>query len=136
MDAAAEESSRAFAGELIGRFGEDRFYHALLRFGTPREAMLMHRFIHGTDKGWEEMRAELRLKGGSPSVGLSESMGGEEANILLCRTACTFSLHHRQYALKSAELPPALHARMLLTARNDWTAMYIENLDRSRGDQG
>jgi hypothetical protein len=37
--------------------------------------------------------------------------------------------HHKEYALKKPEMPPSVHARMILDSQNEWTEKYVKVLE-------
>lgn len=128
-----DEGETQFARDLLRLFGEDRFYHALLRLGQPREAKMMHTALGGTEEGWIRTCRELRLGGvGSERNDVRDRTvfaEGEPGDII-CRVACTLSSHFKEYAMRSPALPAPIHARMLLDRQNEWTRKYAENLAR------
>jgi hypothetical protein len=131
-----DDDSAEFAKQLLNLVGEDRFYHALLRWGRPREAKLIHLAFGGTQDDWVRKCHELRLVAIGEDImsfpvrpGFNEG----EAHEVLCRVAYTLSLHHKEYAGRSPVLPAAIHARMLLDRQNEWTNKYAENLSKHEG---
>lgn len=122
-----------FAKEMIRLFGNDRFYHALLRKGRPREAKLIYLATGGTAHGWVALCYDLRLGAMGEDImsfPVRPEFGDQEAREVLCRTACTLSLHHKEYAMRNPTLPPSIHARMLLDQQNEWTRKYADHLAR------
>lgn len=126
-----EDMEKDFAKDMIKRFGEDRFYHAMLRWGTPRELKLIHVGLGGTEAEWVRKCDELRLvtvgEGIISFPALPAFSKGEPWEVL-CRTAFTISACFKEYALKAPTLPPQLHARMVLGAQNEWTRKYAEKI--------
>lgn len=127
-----EELERDFAEDMIKRFGEDRFYHAMLRWGAPRELKLVHLGLGGTEADWRRKCDELRLMMTGEDImsfPVRPAFKKGEPWEVLCRTACTISVCFKEYALKVPRLPPHLHARMLLGSQNDWTRKYVEKIE-------
>ena len=122
-----ESANANFAGDLVKRFGQDRFYHALLRIGSPHEAAIIHRVLGGDATSWGRLRAELRLKHSVP-WGV-QSLDEDEVYSVLCRVVHTLSYFHKEYAIRSPQMPPHIHARILLGPRNEWASKYIKNLE-------
>jgi hypothetical protein len=123
-----------FARDLIRRFGEDRFYHALLRWGCPREAKLIHLALGGTEAEWIRKCDSLRLKAIGEDImsfPVRPDLIEGESWVILCRTACTISKHHKQFALKSSTLPSSIHAGMFLGPQNEWTRKYAEEIEKN-----
>lgn len=131
-----DDASAEFARQLLKLIGEDRFYHALLRKGRPREAKLIHLALGGTPESWISKCYDLRLAGIGEDI-MSFPVRPDflegEAHEVLCRVAYTLSFHHKEYAGRSPVLPSAIHARMLLDRQNEWTKKYAENLSKHEG---
>lgn len=125
------DGSKEFMEELVGKFGEDRFYHALLRFGTTRQARLAHRLLTGGDDGWHQKMTEFRLKSvaSAEDLSLADRWKDGEAYETACKAAFALSRHHKEYAVRSGELPAAIHARMIIGQQNEWTRKYTERLE-------
>lgn len=119
-----------FAKELMTKFGEDRFYHAMLRWGQPRELKLVHLALGGTEQGWIQKCDELRLRmvEEMTSFPIRPDFAEGEAWEAMCRTACTLSVC-KEYAMRGKVLPPSIHARMVMGNQNQWTKKYVEWLD-------
>jgi hypothetical protein len=118
-----------FAREMVAAFGEDRLYHAMLRWGRQDELKSLYLALGGEDKEWPEKCRKLRLH--MVGEGITE-LGIAKKNLqreTLCRTACTLAKHHKEYALKRPEMPPSIHARMVLDSGNKWTEKYVEVLE-------
>lgn len=129
-----------FAREMVTSFGEDRFYHAIHRpmagdatFGlaAKREARLIFLALGGSNQGWRNKCAELKLGyiPGSRDDYRETEMSPDEARTALCRTAFMIARHYKEYALKRPEMPPSIHARMVLDSQNEWTAKYVKFLE-------
>lgn len=126
-----DDASAEFAKQLLKLVGEDRFYHALLRKGRPREAKLIHLALGGTQYGWVCKCRDLKLAAVGEDIvsfPVRPDFGPGEAHEVLCRVSYTLSLHHKEYAGRSPILPASIHARMLLDGQNEWTKKYAENL--------
>lgn len=122
-----DEGSLGFAREMVAAFGEDRFYHALMRLGTYREAKAFYEALGGSN--WDSRAHEMKLRFGMASIGMGNSeMDDKEANEILCRTACTLAKHHKEFAMRRPTMPPHIHARMVLGEQNEWTRKYAEIL--------
>lgn len=122
-----EDSSLNFARDLIAAFGEDRFYHALMRLGNSREAGAFYSALGGKD--WTNKSYELGLRLAMPSFGMNEvEMDDEEAKEVLTRTVYTMAAHHKEFAMRRPSMPPHIHARILLGEQNEWTRKYVEAL--------
>lgn len=121
-----DQSNRDFSGEMIGAFGEDRFFHAMSRAGLGGLAASIFKARGGEERDWDRLRGELRLRG--DSLLKPQTPSDEEMHEILCKVAFTISRHHKEFALKSPRLPSSIHARMVLDAQNDWTRKYAENL--------
>jgi hypothetical protein len=128
-----DDGSKEFAEELIARFGEDRFYHALIRFGSMRQARLSHQLVGGDESDWGRKVSDFRLNKPSSPQELKNFLKWEEDESyrVMCMTAFALSKHHKQYALKTGELPSSIHARMMLGQQNEWTKRYSEGLKKS-----
>jgi hypothetical protein len=122
-----------FAREMVAAFGEDRFYHAVLRpsvISRPegkREARAIFLALGGSEQKWAEKCRELKLRNGYGMA--SNEMEAEEARKALCRTAFMLARHRKEYALKTPEMPPSIHARMILDSGNEWTEKYVKVLE-------
>lgn len=112
-----------FAKDLIASFGEDRFYHALVRYGAIHEAKNIYMALGGNDSNWTRLCTQLQLRRSVENINPKT-----DTRELLCRTAWTFSSHYKEYALKSPTLPMHIHARMMLDQQNEWTKRYAEGL--------
>ena len=129
-----EEIDRDFANDLIRYFGEDRFYHALLRWGRPREAKLFHVAMGGKESEWESKCDQLRLRMVGEDIlsfPVKPAMDKGEAWAILCRIGFTISKHYKEFAARSPTLPPPIHARMVLGNQNEWTKKYAEWLQNN-----
>jgi len=128
-----DDGSKEFAEELIARFGEDRFYHALIRFGSMRQARLTHNLVGGDQSDWSRKVSDFRLNKPSGPQELKNFLEWEEDESyrVMCMTAFALSKHHKEYALKTKELPSAVHARMMLGQQNEWTKRYSEGIKDS-----
>lgn len=118
-----------FAREMIAAFGEDRLYHAMLRWGHQDELKSLYLALGGEKKGWPEKCRKLRLHmvgEGITELGVAKKDMERE---ILCRTAYALAKHHKEYALKRPEMPPNIHARMVLDSQNEWTAKYVKFLE-------
>jgi len=117
-----------FAKDLVSRFGEDRFYHAMIRWGFSHELVLTHIALGGTEQEWTRKCDELRLGSveGIASFPPGHDFLEGEAWEVMCRTAYALSLHFKEYAIKRKALPSSIHARMLMGSQNKWTKKYIE----------
>jgi hypothetical protein len=121
-----------FAREMVAALGEDRFYHAVMRptirgaarTTVKREARLFFLALGGSERGWEEKCQELKLEYGSGMA--HDEMDPDEAREALCRTSYLLSRHHKEYALKGPQMPPSIHARMVLDEQNQWTKKYAQ----------
>jgi hypothetical protein len=124
------DGSKDFMEEIVARFGEDRFYHALLRFGTSRQARLACRTMTGDESSWPDKVREFSLKSVASleELSLADRWKDGEAYEAACKAAFALSKHHKEYALKSAELPAAIHARMIIGQQNEWTRKYTEGI--------
>lgn len=112
---------------MVAGFGEDRFYHALMRLGSYREAKAFYEALGGSN--WDSKAQEMKIRFGTPSFGMDNyDMDGEEANEVLCRTAYTLAKHHKEFAMRRPAMPPHIHARMVLGEQNEWTRKYVEVL--------
>lgn len=122
-----------FAREMIAAFGEDRFYHAMLRggMGVKREARIMFVALGGRTSDWPAQCDKLKLRrhGDDIAEHLDWEMDAEEARMILCRTAFAIAKHHKEYARKKPEMPASIHARMILDSQNEWTQRYAEVLE-------
>ena len=128
-----------FAREMVTAFGEDRFYHAVHRpivggvagVSAKREARLIFLALGGSDQKWANKCSELKL--GYAPWGRSDyrekEMDAEEVRSALCRTAFMIARHYKEYALKRPEMPPSIHARMVLDSQNEWTSKYVKVLE-------
>lgn len=122
-----DEGSRGFAKEMVAAFGEDRFYHAFMRLGNYREAKAFYEALGGTD--WNSRAQEMKLKFAMASLAMgSAEIDEEQAKEILCRTAYTLAKHHKEFAMRRPEMPPHIHARMVLGEQNEWTRKYVEVL--------
>lgn len=131
-----------FAREMVAAFGEDRFYHAVMRRGSQhvrlppmsshkREAKQIFLALGGSEHTWADKCAELKL---NPFAEVREDyreteMDSEEARSVLCRAAFTIAKNHKEYARKKPEMPANIHARMILDSQNEWTRRYAEVLE-------
>jgi len=130
-----------FAREMVAAFGEDRFYHAVMRptirgalnAANRRDARQIFFALGGSKRGWAEKCNELKLGAYEPRDEHREAeMTPEESRDALCRAACTISMRHKEYALKGPQMPPSIHARMVLDSQNQWTKKYAQWLDESK----
>ena len=122
-----------FAREMVAAFGEDRFYHAVLRptvISRPegkREARAIFLALGGSEQKWAEKCRKLKLR--CVDRPAHDDMDPDEARNALCRTAYMLARHHKEYALKRPEMPPNIHARMILDSGNEWTERYVKVLE-------
>lgn len=120
-----DECNLEFAKEMISAFGEDRFYHALMRLGNYREAKAFYTELGGKD--WDSKAHEMKIRFGMPSLGMDNfDLDDGLAREILCRTVCTIALHHKEFAMRRPNMPPHIHARMVLDEQNEWTRKYVE----------
>jgi hypothetical protein len=113
---------------MVVAFGEDRLYHAMLRWGHQEDVKSLYIALGGDKKKWTEKCRILRLHmvgEGMMDLGLANKTLERE---ILCRTAFVFAKCYKEYALKKPELPPNIHARMILDSQNEWTVKYAELL--------
>jgi hypothetical protein len=125
---------------MVAAFGEDRFYHAVVRpngraqpMPTGRaEARKIFLALGGSKSQWASkcLKLKLNISFADQSVDHKEhDMDPDEARNALCRTAYVLAKHHKEYALKRPEMPPSIHARMILDSGNEWTAKYVKVLE-------
>lgn len=124
-----------FARDLIRTFGDDRFYHALNRAaeGDPRKVRSFYVALRGDGHGWSELCHGIRLKFKSrwqANLGIDEKCPQMDERELLCRATYVISSDHKHFAIRRPELPPNIHARMVLDEQNEWTRKYADNLKK------
>lgn len=131
-----------FARDMVAAFGEDRFYHAVMRRDSQhvrlppmssrkRDAKQIYLALGGLEHKWSDKCAELKL---NPFAEVREDhreteLTPDEARSVLCRTAFMIAKNHKEYARKKPEMPASIHARMILDSQNEWTRRYAEVLE-------
>lgn len=121
-----DQLDRDFAGELIKKYGEDRFYHSCKRTRDSYSALRLHMELNSC--GREESERFLR------SIGIDRmshrvGAGKETPREILCRIACGFVRYFKEFGLRTHKLPSVLHARMLLGETNEWVRSYAKLLE-------
>lgn len=124
-----------FAKELIGCFGEDRFYHCCMRTEPGVILAVKVRSMIGpiSDEPREcsEFFRSIGIKADESLVSKVFRHPTELDWSDMCMVAFNFSKFWKEFGLRTNKLPASLHARMLLGEKNEWTEKYVKIMEEN-----
>jgi hypothetical protein len=118
------ESEQQFAKEIIEYYGEDRFYHSAIWNSTRETA---RRFFIGLNPNgnWEAREKELGLHLVQKNIEIETN----NLHYELCRIVFSICKRYKEFGLKSKNPPDNIHARIMFSEKNKWTALYAELME-------
>lgn len=122
-----------FARELVGHFGEDRFYHCYMRTGGKFVGAVHVYTMLGPPElpPWKCVEF-FKSIGVQIDERLASTVLRHPASIEwgeMCMVAYGFCKHWKEMGRKTPRLPANLHARMILGEKNEWVEKYVKNLE-------